>query len=473
MSEHAGRPLNMFAALLLCVSAVPLGAFVDELDDSLLETRRTEDIWLIKFYAPWCSMCKQLDPLWHRIGSELKSAGSHVNVGKCDAVANAGELAFVVLSLLCLHGNAPTARQAWRKSSKFAAIPPSSWKKDVKYPHIGPLTEDAIVKFVHRVSGPLIRPLTSVKLFQHALSHHDVMFVYIGASSPLKGVFSGVAQEMIVSTFFFSAGRDVLPKAVSLPALPAVVVFKDGGYFSYNEMSDGSLKAWIKRERFSNYAKVDSYTLKTGPVGAVGRRRREPTKSPVQKSGEESFPRLQRCLQQRRPLRLHGRRRLHQRTRHGLLPAAGLAGDRAKPAGLFGSGSGRHHPGEPTEETQSLSESDVSFTKPKSRSWRSSLRLRCWAASCWASRWAFWARRATRAGRRRRTAEAETTTTAAGPATLGDKYLTRSPTERHRRNVTSLSRLQIHIGLTAGLSTSAFLASGCEKAPSSEIQTSG
>ncbi|XP_061694832.1 protein disulfide-isomerase TMX3-like isoform X7 [Syngnathoides biaculeatus] len=277
MSEHAGRPLNMFAALLLCVSAVPLGAFVDELDDSLLETRRTEDIWLIKFYAPWCSMCKQLDPLWHRIGSELKSAGSHVNVGKCDAVANAGELAFVVLSLLCLHGNAPTARQAWRKSSKFAAIPPSSWKKDVKYPHIGPLTEDAIVKFVHRVSGPLIRPLTSVKLFQHALSHHDVMFVYIGASSPLKGVFSGVAQEMIVSTFFFSAGRDVLPKAVSLPALPAVVVFKDGGYFSYNEMSDGSLKAWIKRERFSNYAKVDSYTLYAmGDSGDRQQRRQRP-----------------------------------------------------------------------------------------------------------------------------------------------------------------------------------------------------
>ncbi|XP_061694827.1 uncharacterized protein LOC133510660 isoform X2 [Syngnathoides biaculeatus] len=496
MSEHAGRPLNMFAALLLCVSAVPLGAFVDELDDSLLETRRTEDIWLIKFYAPWCSMCKQLDPLWHRIGSELKSAGSHVNVGKCDAVANAG----------------------LAKEFKVRGYPAIFvWKKDVKYPHIGPLTEDAIVKFVHRVSGPLIRPLTSVKLFQHALSHHDVMFVYIGASSPLKGVFSGVAQEMIVSTFFFSAGRDVLPKAVSLPALPAVVVFKDGGYFSYNEMSDGSLKAWIKRERFSNYAKVDSYTLKTGPVGAVGRRRREPTKSPVQKSGEESFPRLQRCLQQRRPLRLHGRRRLHQRTRHGVNTLAFLAVcDYARVRftrvhvsttcrrprrrqsetcwtfwiGFWTAPSRRvaskcqefpdfriclfpYSALRPTEETQSLSESDVSFTKPKSRSWRSSLRLRCWAASCWASRWAFWARRATRAGRRRRTAEAETTTTAAGPATLGDKYLTRSPTERHRRNVTSLSRLQIHIGLTAGLSTSAFLASGCEKAPSSEIQTSG
>ncbi|XP_061550202.1 protein disulfide-isomerase TMX3-like isoform X4 [Phycodurus eques] len=240
MFAHAGSTLNMLAVLLLCATVAPLRAFVDELDDSLLEMRQIEDIWLIKFYAPWCSMCKQLDPVWHQIGSELKSVGSPVNVGKCDAIANAG-----------------LAKEF--KVRSYPAI--FMWKNDVKYLHIGPRTGDAIVKFAHRISGPLIRPLTSLKLFQHALSHHDVMFVYIGASSPLKGVFSAVAQEMIVSTFFFSASREVLPKAVSLPALPTVVVFKDAGYFSYNETSDGSLKAWIKRERFNNYANVDSYML--------------------------------------------------------------------------------------------------------------------------------------------------------------------------------------------------------------------
>ncbi|XP_077414454.1 protein disulfide-isomerase tmx3a-like [Vanacampus margaritifer] len=240
MSEEAGSAIFKLAALLLCARVAPLWAFVDELDDSLLETRQLEDVWLIKFYSPWCRICKQLDPTWHRIGSELKSAGSPVNVGKCDATANTG-----------------LAKEF--KVRTYPAI--FMWKKDLKYLHLGPRTTDAIIEFAHRVSGPLIRPLTSVQLFQHALSRHDVMFVYIGASSPLKGEYSSVAQEMIVSTLFFSASRDVLPKAVSLPALPAVAVFKDGACLCYDEAKDGSLKAWIRTERFANFAQVDNYLL--------------------------------------------------------------------------------------------------------------------------------------------------------------------------------------------------------------------
>ncbi|XP_061835220.2 protein disulfide-isomerase tmx3a-like [Nerophis lumbriciformis] len=230
----------VLSAFLLCASVASVWTFVEELDDSLLDTREENDVWLIKFYAPWCSFCKQLDPVWHQIGSELRSAGSHVNVGKCDA----------------------TASLALAKEFKVRGYPAIlMWKKDVKYNYLGARTKDGIIEFVDRVSGPLIRPLTSVELFQHTLSRHDVMFVYVGASSPLKGVYSAAAQDLIVSTFFYSANRDVLPKTVTLSSLPAVAVFKDGTYYSYNEASDGELKAWINRERFLNYMKVDSYTL--------------------------------------------------------------------------------------------------------------------------------------------------------------------------------------------------------------------
>lgn len=44
-----------------------------------------------QFYAPWCTYCKQLDPIWHQIGSELKSLGSPINVGKSDASTSTGE----------------------------------------------------------------------------------------------------------------------------------------------------------------------------------------------------------------------------------------------------------------------------------------------------------------------------------------------------------------------------------------------
>lgn len=47
---------------------------------------------MLQFYAPWCTFCKQLDPVWHDVASELKSLGSLVNVGKADATAHSGEL---------------------------------------------------------------------------------------------------------------------------------------------------------------------------------------------------------------------------------------------------------------------------------------------------------------------------------------------------------------------------------------------
>uniref|UniRef100_A0A3B5B9K4 protein disulfide-isomerase n=1 Tax=Stegastes partitus TaxID=144197 RepID=A0A3B5B9K4_9TELE len=134
-------------------------------------------------------------------------------------------------------------------------------KKDVKYHYLGPRTKDGIMDFTNRVAGPLVRSLSSLQLFQHAMSRHDVMFVYVGATSQLKANYTSAAETLIVGTYFFSATRDVLPKAVSLASLPAVVVFKDGTYFTYSEEHDGDLKLWINRERFPNFCQIDSYTL--------------------------------------------------------------------------------------------------------------------------------------------------------------------------------------------------------------------
>ncbi|XP_070829707.1 protein disulfide-isomerase tmx3a-like [Chaetodon trifascialis] len=229
-------------SVLLPLLVVSASAFVEELDDTFMETRGADDIWLIKFYAPWCLVCKQLDPVWHQIGAELKSLGSPVNVGKSDASVSTG------------------LAKEFRVRGYPAIL---MLKKDVKYNYSGPRTRDGIMDFVNRVGGPLVRSLSSLQLFQHAMSRHNVMFVYVGATSPLKGNYTSAAEELIVHTYFFSTSRDVLPKAVSLPSLPAVVVFKDGTYFTFNEELDGDLKSWINRERFPNYFKIDSYTLYT------------------------------------------------------------------------------------------------------------------------------------------------------------------------------------------------------------------
>ncbi|RVE61371.1 hypothetical protein OJAV_G00170100 [Oryzias javanicus] len=235
----SGRTACLFSVLLSLLLLQGL-AYVEELDDSFMDTKGSDEIWLIEFYAPWCAFCKQLDPVWHQIGSELRSLGSMVQVGKVDATVNTG-----------------LAKEF--RVRTYPAI--FMLKKNTKYNYPGPRTKEGIMDFASRIEGPLVRSLSSPQLFQHAMSHHNVMLVYVGATSELKGNFTTLAEDLIVHTYFFSTTRNVLPKSVSLDYLPAIIVFKDGTYVVYDEESDGDLKAWINRERFPNFQHIDSYTL--------------------------------------------------------------------------------------------------------------------------------------------------------------------------------------------------------------------
>ncbi|KAL0966899.1 hypothetical protein UPYG_G00301560 [Umbra pygmaea] len=227
-------------SLIILLNSATVSAFVEELDDKIKNTRRPDEIWLIQFYAPWCTFCKQLDPVWYEIGAELKSMGSPINVGKVDA-------------------DVYTSFAKEFRVTDYPAI--KLWKDDVKYNYRGPRTKEGIMEFADRVSGPVVRSLPSQQMFQNVMSRHDVLFVYFGGPSDLKEKYFSVAKELIVHTYFFSATRHILPKAVTLEEYPAVVVFKEGTYFLYNEQQDGDLASWINRERFVTYITFDSYSL--------------------------------------------------------------------------------------------------------------------------------------------------------------------------------------------------------------------
>ncbi|KAM9826873.1 LOW QUALITY PROTEIN: protein disulfide-isomerase TMX3 [Neosynchiropus ocellatus] len=236
-------------AALLLSSAV--FAFVEDLDDTFKDTR-VNDVWLVDFYAPWCGYCKKLEPVWHEVGAELRSSGSPVRVGKMDATAYSG-----MASEFGVRGY-PTIKLL---------------KGDLAYNYKGPRTKDDIVEFANRVAGPAVRALPSKQMFEHMMKRHDVLFVYVGADSPLKEKYNEVATELIVYTYFFSASEEVLPETISLPELPAVMVFKDGGFFTYDEYEDGSLSSWVNKERFQGYLQIDGFTLyelgETGKLVAI------------------------------------------------------------------------------------------------------------------------------------------------------------------------------------------------------------
>uniref|UniRef100_A0A8C8E2N9 protein disulfide-isomerase n=1 Tax=Oryzias sinensis TaxID=183150 RepID=A0A8C8E2N9_9TELE len=242
--ERASVILRVIAAV--CITTV-LG-FVEDLDSTFKDTR-VNDIWLVDFYAPWCGYCKKLEPIWDEVGAELRSSGSPVRVGKMDATAYSG-----MASEFGVRGY-PTIKLL---------------KADLAYNYKGPRTKDDIVEFANRVAGPAVRALPSTQMFEHMMKRHDVLFVYVGGDSPLKEKYNDAASELIVYTYFFSASEDAVPESISMPELPAVVVFKDGDYFTYDEYEDGSLSSWVNRERFQGYLQIDGFTLyELGETGGV------------------------------------------------------------------------------------------------------------------------------------------------------------------------------------------------------------
>ncbi|KAI3355385.1 hypothetical protein L3Q82_018230, partial [Scortum barcoo] len=240
-----------FVAVVAVFLSSAVLAFVEDLDDTFKDTR-VNDVWLVDFYAPWCGYCKKLEPVWHEVGAELKSSGSPVRVGKMDATAYSG-----MASEFGVRGY-PTIKLL---------------KGDLAYNYKGPRTKDDIVEFANRVAGPAVRALPSRQMFEHMMKRHDVLFVYVGGESPLKEKYNDVASELIVYTYFFSASEEVFPESITLPELPAVVVFKDGGYFTYDEYEDASLSSWVNKERFQGYLQIDGFTLyelgETGKLVAI------------------------------------------------------------------------------------------------------------------------------------------------------------------------------------------------------------
>ncbi|XP_058483933.1 protein disulfide-isomerase TMX3-like [Solea solea] len=247
----AGVRASLVCGVIAAFLSSAVLAFVEDLDDTFKETR-VNDIWLVDFYAPWCGYCKKLEPVWHDVGMELKSSGSPVRVGKMDATAYSG-----MASEFGVRGY-PTIKLL---------------KGDLAYNYKGPRTKDDIVEFTNRVSGPAVRALPSKQMFEHMMKRHDVLFVYVGADSPLKEKYHDVASELIIYTYFFSASEEALPESLALPELPAVVVFKDGGHFAYDEYGDGSLSSWVNKERFQGYLQIDGFTLyelgETGKLVAI------------------------------------------------------------------------------------------------------------------------------------------------------------------------------------------------------------
>jgi len=80
------RALVVFLIFISAASQGSATGSVVELDDAGF-FKVDQGTWLIEFFAPWCGHCKNLEPTWSALASELK-AKEHIHVAKVDATVH-------------------------------------------------------------------------------------------------------------------------------------------------------------------------------------------------------------------------------------------------------------------------------------------------------------------------------------------------------------------------------------------------
>uniref|UniRef100_A0A0R3RZ66 Thioredoxin domain-containing protein n=1 Tax=Elaeophora elaphi TaxID=1147741 RepID=A0A0R3RZ66_9BILA len=218
---------------------------VIELNDKFLQVKN-DGLWFVDFYAPWCAHCKRLTPVWEHVGHALADRQSLVRVAKLDCTRYTN-----TASALNIRG--------------YPTIIFFRNGKEMVYD--GERKKEAIIDFAVKAAGPMVGIIENVQqLSQMRRNLKEPFFVYVEGNQDVQfpellDNYSSIAEMLFSSTRFYRAKRDVFPKAVSVPEVPSVLVFKDSEYLIYKR-EGGSLSDWIHSERWPLIPLVASTNVK-------------------------------------------------------------------------------------------------------------------------------------------------------------------------------------------------------------------
>ncbi|GIY91012.1 protein disulfide-isomerase TMX3 [Caerostris darwini] len=230
-----------FLSIIFLIEIV-LSNRVFELSDRFLDVR-SNGVWLVMFYAPWCGHCKNLEPIWNQVAQSL--VDTEIRVGRIDCTRF-------------------TSVAHEFSVSGFPTILFIKGHKTVEYR--GDRERSDIVDFARRMDGPAVRYATCTQ-FEGFRELKKVFFVYLYDSKlpeneQLKDNYTRVAEEFQTVVNFYTAPASCLatvPNAI-MPKEQSAYVCKDGSCFQYNEeefMSQNiSLREWVNKERFPAFMKM-------------------------------------------------------------------------------------------------------------------------------------------------------------------------------------------------------------------------
>uniref|UniRef100_A0A1I8JM88 Thioredoxin domain-containing protein n=1 Tax=Macrostomum lignano TaxID=282301 RepID=A0A1I8JM88_9PLAT len=195
--------------------------------------RDASQAFLVKFYAPWCGHCRNMEPAYEEVSDRL--AGSPVTVARIDA----------------------TVHQAAAAHFRVRALPDSYLREGDTRPRVSRVNEtaDEIVKFVNRVSGEGHCQSRQVQR-GFATSVKDPFFLFIGSEESKEFPYSTASRAQMrthsnkpvsIGPLYAQIGYlgfDLCPKRLDREATaaislsPAVLAFKDNGFVLFRGQFD-------------------------------------------------------------------------------------------------------------------------------------------------------------------------------------------------------------------------------------------
>ncbi|KAG2450642.1 hypothetical protein HYH02_004482 [Chlamydomonas schloesseri] len=124
------RRILLLAGLASWLSLAAGAGAVVELTDENFDKETATGVWMIKVYAPWCSHCRQLEPLWQVFAEEAAADG--VKVGKIDGTKERAMMARLRISafpsIFLLREGRTYVYEGARNVASFRAFATSSYQ---------------------------------------------------------------------------------------------------------------------------------------------------------------------------------------------------------------------------------------------------------------------------------------------------------------------------------------------------------
>ncbi|CAF1472703.1 unnamed protein product, partial [Didymodactylos carnosus] len=184
----------------------PPSAVVILTTENFTQFTQNEPLSLVEFHAPWCGMCKKLEPQYEKAASRLKE--KNIKLAKVDATQE------VQLAKDYNITGYPTLfvfRQGGKKS-----------------PYDGENTEHAIVQYMQDMQSPPSQELNTSNEYKKLFAYHDKVYVigiFPDQNTPLYGQFIDFANMNRKSYKFAHTFHSTnIPALNDIKTLPVILV---------------------------------------------------------------------------------------------------------------------------------------------------------------------------------------------------------------------------------------------------------